>query len=337
MEVRNVGIRAVREKLSQNIQAIIHAPRGRKRLSSLSATRFLPSFFIVGPPRTGTTWLHETLAVSTILPHPTKETRFFDKHFQRGLDWYLAHFPAAASCRPAGEVAPTYFSSPEARERIADLIPGARVVCIFRNPVERILSLYRLKRAYAMFRWSFERAIIHDPELMQSSRYVSNLTAWQAVLGKEQVLATVYDDLQRDPQGYVDKLADFIGVARFRIPESLAHPVNHSEEMTLPRSYYRTRSATILADWFKARKLDGFVAAVMRSRLRSLFLGGGPDFGELPQDLTAVLAEIFRPEVDALEALLKRDLSAWKMPIPQNPASDGNGDSGRRPWLPLAS
>jgi hypothetical protein len=33
--------------------------------------RALPSFFIVGPPRTGTSYLHEILVPSALLPLPT--------------------------------------------------------------------------------------------------------------------------------------------------------------------------------------------------------------------------------------------------------------------------
>ena len=40
----------------------------------------LPSFFIVGPPRTGTSWLHQVLQPHTCLPR-VKETRFFDERF----------------------------------------------------------------------------------------------------------------------------------------------------------------------------------------------------------------------------------------------------------------
>jgi hypothetical protein len=82
------------------------------------------------------------------LSHPTKETRFFDKHFDRGLAWYRSHYHRATGARVIGEVAPTYFASPQARERIARLIPHAKIVCTFRNPVDRVISLYRLKRAY---------------------------------------------------------------------------------------------------------------------------------------------------------------------------------------------
>src|SRR6476660_7240250 len=86
----------------------------------------LPTFFVVGPPRTGTSWLHTVLSQCTWLSHPTKETRFFDINFDRGLDWYAAHYKRAMGERVVGEIAPTYFASPSARERIARLIPKAK-------------------------------------------------------------------------------------------------------------------------------------------------------------------------------------------------------------------
>src|SRR5690242_2150942 len=70
----------------------------------------LPSFFVIGPPRTGTSWLHGILTAHAVLPFPTKETRFFDVHFQRGLAWYMAHFPSSTDSRPIAEIAPTYFA-----------------------------------------------------------------------------------------------------------------------------------------------------------------------------------------------------------------------------------
>jgi hypothetical protein len=272
----------------------------------------LPSFLIIGPPRTGTSWLHEVLSTRTLLPSPTKETRFFDSHFHRGLDWYRAHFPKTNTDLRMGEIGPTYFASSDARERVAKTIPGAKIVCIFRNPVERVLSLYRLKRAYGMIPWSFEQAIVNDPELMESSRYTFNLKAWQEAMGPSQVLATVYDDLKENPQGYLDTLTDFIGVPRFRLSPSQTCHIHGSESMTHPRNYYRTRGATVMAEWFKARRLDKVVVAVKRSPLIKLFLGGGPAFNDLSRDVTASLYDHFLPEIEELERLLNRDFSAWK-------------------------
>jgi len=217
-----------------------------------------------------------------------------------------------AGDRVMGEVAPTYFASPKARERIAQTIPTAKIVCIFRHPVERVVSLYRVKRAYGMIPWTFEQAIVCDPELMESSRYASHLKTWQRVLGKDRVLATIYDDLREKPQSYVDKLADFIGLPRFTLAPSDIHRVHASEMMTHPRNYYRTRGATAMADWFKARRLDRVVAAIKSTPLVKLFLGGGPPFTEISSDVALSLHALFRPEVDELEAALSRDLSAWK-------------------------
>jgi hypothetical protein len=274
----------------------------------------LPSFFIIGPPRTGTSWLHEILSRHTLLPSPTKETRFFDNHFERGFDWYHAHFPTSTEDWLVGEVAPTYFASAQARERIAKSIPDAKVVCIFRNPVERVVSLYRLKRAYGMIPWSFEEAITRDSELLESSKYGANLKAWLCTLGPDQVLATVYDDLRDEPQSYLDCVTDFIGIPRIELAPSQIGRVFTSETMTHPRNYYRTRSATAMAEWLKLRQLDTVVAAVKKSPLLKLVLGGGPPFTKLSRDLSLKLHEHFRPEVEELEGLLNRDFSAWKLP-----------------------
>ena len=277
-------------------------------------TRRLPSFFIVGPPRTGTSWLHEVLAKRSILPDPVKETRFFDIHFHRGIEWYRSHYRRSTNDGVTGEVAPTYFISRVARERLARTIPEARIICIFRDPVERLLSHYRFKRAYGMIPWDLKEAILRDPELTESNQYATHFKAWQRVFGTERVLATFYDDLRDEPQTYLDSVADSVGVPRFALTPPETGYVYASKTMTLPRSYYLTRSATLTAEWCKTRRLNSIVWVVKSSPLKKLFLGGGPPFAELPAEVPIQLYERFRPEVEELEGLLNRDLSKWKCP-----------------------
>jgi Sulfotransferase domain len=271
----------------------------------------LPSFFLVGPPRTGTTWLHTILSECALLSHPTKETRFFDKHFHRGIDWYRSHYRKQVNGRMIGEVAPTYFASPDARKRIAQVIPHAKVVCIFRNPVDRVTSLYRLKRAYGMIRWSFDEALVRDPELMESSRYVAHLKEWRKTFGS-QVLVMVHDDIESDPQSFLNNLVDFIGLPRLKLLPPQIHRVLTSEEMTEPRCYYLTRAATWIAEWSKAQRLDSVVDAAKRMGAMKLFVGGGRAFAEILTSQQTKLRDQFRPEIDELEEILNRDLSSWK-------------------------
>jgi hypothetical protein len=272
----------------------------------------LPTFFVVGPPRTGTSWLHTVLSQCTWLSHPTKETRFFDINFDRGLDWYASHYKRAVGGRVVGEVAPTYFASPNARERIARLIPSAKIVCIFRNPVDRVLSLYRLKRAYGWIHWTFEDALIRDPELLESSRYAEHLKSWLETFGSSRVLVTLHDDMEADPQGYMDRLVDFLGAQRFELGARHRHHVLASDSLTQPRNYYWTRTALWLAEWSKRRRMGGIVATAKRIGAHRVFIGGGEAFPELPMPERNKLRELFRPEVEKLEGMLNRDLSAWK-------------------------
>ncbi len=274
----------------------------------------LPSFFVIGPPRTGTTWVQEILQHRAWLADPVKETRFFDNHFHRGLQWYRHHYRGFSTDRPIGEIAPTYFASSIARARIAQMIPHAKVVCTFRNPVDRVISLYRLKRAFGLIPWTFDEALELDPELIESGRYSLHLQDWQESLRPEQVCVMIYDDLRNNPQAFINCITDFIGVSR--IPLNARHHrfVLTSETMTYPRNYHWTRGAAMLSEWSRARQLGSMVAAAKRLGVHKLFLGGGPTFQDLPSSRIEELYTILRPEVEKLEHHLNRDLSHWKSP-----------------------
>jgi hypothetical protein len=274
----------------------------------------LPSFIVVGPPRTGTTWLHEVLSAHTNLPGPTKETRFFDLHFDRGLNWYLDHFPQKHEERPLGEVAPTYFGSSHARDRIAETLPDAKLIFIFRHPLQRLVSLYRMKRAYGMLDWSLEEALERDPEMLNSSRYATNLRRWQSQFPVNQISINYYEDLSSDPQALINRITGFLEIPRFELQKSQLGQVYSSARMTAPRSYSATRTATAMAEWCKARKLDHVVAGVRNSTLIKLFLGGGAEFPEIPAPTMRKIWALLQGEVEALEEIVGRDLSHWKAP-----------------------
>lgn len=271
----------------------------------------LPSFFVIGPPRTGTSWLHDVLSSQASLPNPIKETRFFDLHFSRGLDWYLRYFKDHSDKR-RGEVAPTYFADPDAHKRIAKTVPDARVVCIFRHPVERAVSLYNLKRAYGMCPWSFEEALLRDPELVESGKYATHLKKWQRTLGSQNVLVTFYGDLRDEPQAYLDRVADFIRIPSFRISNAQRRIVHTSEDLTQPRYFRCTQIAVAFAQWLKEFHFDRVAAGFGRSRIRKLFLAGGKPFNRISLELSQLVLDLFRKEVEELEAMLNRDLSEWK-------------------------
>ena len=121
---------------------------GHRRLETTPNERRWLLF--VGPAKTGTSWVDRVLRTvdGVCLPHKVKETFFFDKHFDKGMQWYLEQFPQDRSGDLMVEVAPTYFFSDAAPERIAETIPDAQIVVTLRDPVRRAVSHYLNLRKY---------------------------------------------------------------------------------------------------------------------------------------------------------------------------------------------
>jgi len=125
--------------------------RGYRRFTASS--RVMPSYLIIGASKCGTTSLYNYLIQHpAIFPASTKEVHFFDYYFHRGLSWYKSHFPtlsevarcSAQNSQPCitGESSPYYLAHPLSPQRVKQLLPEARLICMLRNPVDRALSSY---------------------------------------------------------------------------------------------------------------------------------------------------------------------------------------------------
>ena len=112
-----------------------------------------PDFLGIGAPRAGTGWLHQRLArhPDVFLPR-AKELHFFDGGRWGGPDaafdldkrhhwmWYWKQFQGARG-RIKGDVTPSYASLPD--ERVAEIarhLPQCRIIYVLRDPVERAWS-----------------------------------------------------------------------------------------------------------------------------------------------------------------------------------------------------
>ena len=115
---------------------------------------------------------------ASVSPPNIKETDFFTRFYDRGIDWYAAYFNECDDAMPLGEMGPMYFASAQARERIAKDLPNCKIICSFRDPVERAYSNYRLLRRITTTKADFERAATTRGDLLESSRYGTHLESW---------------------------------------------------------------------------------------------------------------------------------------------------------------
>src|SRR5215208_8528317 len=120
--------------------------------------RPLPDFLILGAQKAGTTALYAYLRWHPQITGPSfKEVSFFDRHYARGERWYRAHLPMRRSSI-VGEASPSYLFHPLAPERVAQMLPNARLVALLRNPVDRAFSHYQHEVALGREPLSFEAA-----------------------------------------------------------------------------------------------------------------------------------------------------------------------------------
>lgn len=272
----------------------------------------LPDFIGVGPPRTATTWLHEALSGHVGLPEGVKETDFFGWQYDKGLAWYAAHFRNCPPDRPVGEFSPNYFIGAGVRERIARDIPNCRIICTFRDPVERVFSHYRKMYEGGYFSGSFEECLEKRSDVLEWSRYARHLSEWRHNFGADNVLALIQDDLKAGPQAFFDQVCEFIGIAPIPLTSSILESKTVNAIPSRPRHPRLARAARIVRDKLQKRGDYAAVNLLKRTGLRNLLFGGGPAFEPMRPETEAHLREIFRPEVDVLEEMLGRELSRWK-------------------------
>src|SRR3972149_6925354 len=101
-----------------------------------------PNFLVLGAAKAGTTSLCHYLAQhpDVFIPE-VKEPIFFDAEYERGLDYYWKKYFSRWSGQPAvgeGRVFNLYL--PFVPPRIRESIPGAKLIAVLRNPVERAYS-----------------------------------------------------------------------------------------------------------------------------------------------------------------------------------------------------
>jgi hypothetical protein len=215
-----------------------------------------PDFLIAGFSKCGTTGLLHNLARHpSVATNPrragTSEIHFFnrDANWQRGLDWYFAQFPDA---QVAGEKTPSYVYDPKAMQRIAQSLPGVKLILCLRNPVDRLYSWYhhkvlRDKRASAA-RWPLGRF----REFHELEAYDPALTGCYDVLIEKNVLPlfpreriryVIQERLdQRGPEE-LNGVLDFLGLgpldgALLRRNESAYGAPLDAKERALLRGYY---------------------------------------------------------------------------------------------------
>lgn len=283
----------------------------------------LPNFLMCGAGKSGTTTVWDILRrhPDVFMPVP-KEHAFFTSAaydrstYHRGIGWYETLFAAAGAHRAIGEASGAYLFDAQAPELIRRHVPDARLLFIFRDPVERAYSHYwqERKRGVALppFADVIAKRLPPFDRLVRTSRYATHLQRYFAVFPREQMLCLRYEELRDDPGRLLARACTFLDIDPDRLGDVKRRRLNPAGQPRFDTLERVLRSGRVLAaaralapDWMRpvGRRLLGRTKGLNR-----MMVTPPPMSVDTYRRLHAELGD----EIDRLESLLGWDLRAWK-------------------------
>jgi Sulfotransferase family len=268
----------------------------------------LPNFLVIGAMKAGTTSLYRYLREHPQVFMPReKELHFFaaPERWDLGRDWYEAQFAAADGAVAVGEASPTYAMYPEftgVPERVAALLPGARLVYTVRHPIERMRSHYLHQLQRGREHAPIERALVADPRYLDTSRYALQLGRYLGRFPAERLLVITAEQLRDERVATIGRVLEFLGADPGLLPP------------TLDREFHRTATRAPRPLAAAALRLPGSralrrLAPPALRRLASGALPSGP--AAIPPGLEARLRDELRDDVRRLRAHLGPGFDGW--------------------------
>jgi Sulfotransferase domain len=259
--------------------------------------RLLPDFLLVGGAKCGTTSLYDWICRHPQVARASwKGIHFFDYNYHRRTDWYCSHFAQVSERERferelgipllTGEGSASYLSHRWAPERAARVVPRAKVIVVFRNPVDRAYSHFQMSRREGLETFeTFEEAIAWEeerlrPELARIER--SRRDSWLPY--------GVWSYLHR-------------GYYAYHLQRWLDHFPGHQ--------FLFLRAETMFVDPYSALEaIDDFLELPPHRPAELPHLLGGGSYAPMSGETRARLSEHFRPHNDRLCELTGIDF-AW--------------------------
>ncbi len=285
--------------------------------------------FGVGVEKCGTTSLFSAMHDASAFVRPqSKETFFFNTHYDRGMAYYQSQFldHLEDQTKYHVDITPSYFRSLAALERISHLTTGPKILVNLRNPLKRAYSFYqhvyrihlsqgdwneRFSRPNFFF---FLRALLTEKDYYLP-KYDELLNLLYRLFPPENIKVLLLEDMFSGWHTVAADLDDFLEFDRPVLRNVVSYP-SKNETGVLPRFFYkfgqtsgRTGLAQVHADRIK------FFDDLTPAQVTNALALQGSLTCDVTEDTIASLIPMVRDSVMRLEDMLDRDLTDWLQPF----------------------
>lgn len=300
-------------------------------LTSRGKTILLPSFLIIGAAKCGTTTVHDLLGEHPEIFVPDrKEPYFFAREsLEEFRRWYEGLFDGAEGARAIGEASVLYthpWYTELAAERIARLLPRARLIYMVRDPIRRLESDWKMRTLEGQEPGPLDAAIERFPDLVGIGRYWEHLSIYRGRFPDEQILVVFLEDFAESPEIEIRRIFEHVGADPEFVPATLDE---------------RRNSATTRRRAEAAKRL-GPIAPVLR-KVKPWIPGPIQDLGsrllsrsrypdvEWPPSTLAMVEQDLMADSKALLSYCEKPLDFWHVADPEQDADTGSPADRRHP------
>ena len=266
----------------------------------------LPNYLVIGAARCGTTWLAKNLTQHPeIFMHSKKALHFFENDYDKGIDWYEQKFNnASENVKAVGEASPVYMYNEDIAELIKKHMPNVKLIVTLRDPVDRAYSHYSFRERERQLEnqpLTFEQKIEATPRLIETGLYAKKLKRYYDLFPKENILIILYDELKKDPEQYLKRVYEFLGVNAEFISPLLENEINSSSSK--------------LGKFHALYLLNRILVKIGLFRIAELVCKFNKKVEFEPVNIKTremLLEKYFLDDLEKLEKMINMDLSEWK-------------------------
>ena len=218
-----------------------------------SATGALPNLIIIGAQKCGTSGLHYHLGLHPeVSMSKPKELNFFieERNWPRGEEWYRRHFDPQAKVR--GEASPNYTAFPQhvgVPERMASVVPDAKLIYVVRDPLQRIAAHWVHNYAKRREKGTLAETLSHpNTSYLQRSQYAMQLQQFLNHFPRESIMILDQEDFRKDRGETLRRVFEFAGA-----DPGFSHPGFERERHSTSRKTRATKLAVRMERASKSR------------------------------------------------------------------------------------
>ncbi|KAM4697759.1 uncharacterized protein WCC33_013360 [Rhinophrynus dorsalis] len=183
----------------------------------------LPQAIIIGVKKGGTRALLEALRAHPDVRAVGVEPHFFDRNYEKGLEWYRDLMPRTVDGQITMEKTPSYFVTNEAPQRIHSMAKDTKLIVVVRNPVTRAISDYTQTLSKKPEIPTFEVLAFKNRTLglvdaswsaLRIGIYALHLESWMQYFPLSQILFVSGERLITNPAEELAKVQEFLGLRR---------------------------------------------------------------------------------------------------------------------------